>query len=289
MCLVFRARKDGANADVALKLLRGELEHDPRIRDLFVTEADLSMLVDHPNLIHTYDAGEVEGRFYIAMDLMEGGSLADLVSRLGDVGLVFPPDLAVFAAGQVLAGLHALHELKSSSGKPLGLVHRDVTTHNVFIDFSGRVILGDLGITHISAYGRTDPGRAAGKIEYLAPEVVAGETPDRRSDIYAVGILLFELLVGERPLIHPTDATDEVILGAILDGRIKKPRKIRPSISKGLEEVILGALERKPSNRPQTARALAQQLEPLRSPVLATPALLGGLLAGAFPDRAKRK
>ncbi|MBI2372579.1 MAG: serine/threonine protein kinase [Deltaproteobacteria bacterium] len=286
MCLVFRARKDGATADVALKLLRSELEQDPRIRDLFVTEADLSLLVDHPNLIRTCDAGEVEGRLYIAMDLVEGASLADLSERLANLGIVFPPDLAIFAVDQLLRGLGALHDAKSPSGKLLGLVHRDVTPHNVFVDFTGRVILGDLGITHISAHGRTEPGRAAGKIDYLAPEVVLGETPELQSDLYAVGIILFELLVGERPLSYPDDASDQLILEAIAQGKLKRPRKLRPSIPKDLEELLLDVLSRLPTQRPASALEVCSRLAPWLSPVLANPRILAGMLAGAFPERA---
>lgn len=284
MCLVFRARHDQAQHDCALKVLREDRRQDEKIRDLFITEADLAMLLDHPNLIRTYDAGEAQGRYYIAMELMQAGTLGDLVRHMADKKLPLPQDFVLYFLSEILEGLHSLHEAEGQSGRTLGLIHRDVTPQNIFLSFDGRVILGDFGVALIQAYGDVDPGLVLGKLGYLAPEMVVMEEVDRRADVFAAGVVLFELLTGTR-LFDGDD--EEAVMGDIAEARVPRPRKVRPSISKGLEGVLLKALSRRPKDRFESAEEMLYALEPYWARPAANPYAIAGLLGALYPTRAQ--
>lgn len=284
MCHVFRARKKGESIDCALKMLKEEHRNDERVLDLFVTEADLSLLLHHPNLVETFDAGEVNGRHYIAMELIEGGNLREIVSQCERIGVELPPDFALYIISEVLEGLEAVHGAVGHSGDPLGLVHRDVTPQNVFVSFDGRVILGDLGIAHIQAYGEAEAGTAIGKLGYLSPEQVSGEPIDRRSDLFSVSVILFELLTHTR--LYDSGAEHE-ILAAIAEARAPKLRKTRPGLSKALEATMSKCLMRKARDRFQTAEEMVLGLEPFWSPMIGNPRSLGALMSGLFREQAR--
>jgi serine/threonine-protein kinase len=285
MCHVFRARHDGGTVDCALKLLREERRSDDQIRDLFVTEADLALLLQHPNLIRTYDAGEVDDRYYIAMELMEGGTLGDVLKALAAMKIPLPPDYALFILSEILEGLHALHTATGHTGRELGLIHRDVTPHNIFLSFDGRVILGDFGVAMIQAYGDVDPGLVLGKLGYLAPEMIAMEEVDHRADVFAAGVVLWELLTGARLFDR---GSDEEVMEDILEGRITRPRRVQPTLSRELEAVVMHALARKPKDRYETAEAMLYALEPLWSKKLGNPAAIASLVAAVFQEKAER-
>ncbi len=275
MCQVFRARREDLADDCALKVLKDDARKDPRICDLFLTEADLSLMLRHPNLVRTYDAGEIGGRAYIAMELLDGGTLDRLARRLADEGGRLPDDLALFVVRELLAGLEALHGAKAPSGRPLGVVHRDVTPHNVFLGRDGRVVLGDYGVVHIEAHGASVGGPAPGKLAYLAPEALGPDGVDQRADVYAVGVLLYELLLGGRPFDAPDDATT---LDLITEARPTRPRRVRPDLPAGLEAVMESALHRRPAARPRSAGAFREELAPYVDPVLGHGRLLGALV-----------
>ena len=283
MCLVFRARHEATDYDCALKVLRPDRRADERVRDLFITEADVSMLLDHPNLIRTYEAGEVDGRHYISMELMQGGTLSELQQQCAQSGLPLPQDFVLYIMSEVLEGLQSLHEAAGRTGRPLGLIHRDVTPHNIFVSFDGRVILGDFGVAMIGAYGETTPGEVLGKLGYLAPEMVVMEDVDHRADLFAAGVVLYELLTGTR-LFDGRDQ-DEV-LEDIAEARVPRPRRVREAISRGLEQVILRTLAKRPRDRYPSADDVLYALEPFWSKQVANPYALAALLRALYPDRA---
>lgn len=285
MCLVFRARRDGESRDCALKLLRQDQRQDPKVLEMFLTEADISMLLRHPNLMKTYDAGDVKGRYYIAMELIEGASLAELQAEARRRDVYFPPDFVMFILSEVLDGLEALHQATSPDGRSLGLVHRDVTPHNIFVGFDGRIILGDFGIAQIGAYGGAEVAGAMGKIGYLPPEALLGEEVDARADVFAVGVNLFELLTGSR--LYDV-GSDEEIMEEIVEGRIPRPRKLNQGITKGLELEIMKALARRPKDRFENAEEMLYALEPHWSPVIGNPRALSALMTSLFRDKARR-
>lgn len=284
MCIVYRARKKGELQDCALKMLREERRSDERVLDLFVTEADLSLLLHHPNLIETYDAGEISGRYFIAMELVEGANLKEIASQCERLGIELPPDFAMFLVSEILEGLEAIHEATGRSGSKLGLVHRDVTPHNVFVSFDGRVILGDLGIAHIQAYGETEMGVAVGKLGYLSPEQAVGEPIDGRSDLFAVAVMLFELLTGRRLY---EGASEQAVLADIAEAKAPRLRKVKPSLARDLETLLTRALQRRAKDRFQTADEMVMALHPFWSPLLGNPKSVGGLMRGIFREEAR--
>ena len=285
MCHVFRARKDGETTDCALKLLKEDQRKDERILDLFVTEADLAMLFDHPNLITTLDAGEHRDRYYIAMELIEGANLKQIHEQCDHLGVRLPPDFALFFVNEILEGIGALHDATAETGRELGLVHRDVTPSNVFISFDGRVVVGDFGIAHIKAYGQTEPGQAVGKLGYLAPEIVTEEGIDRRSDLFAVGIILYELLTHTRLY---SGADEEAVLNAIASADVVRPRKVMPGLAKGVEQCLMKALTRRPKDRFQTAAEMATALRPHWSEVIADTDATSALMNGIYREEARK-
>lgn len=281
MCHVFRARRKGAKKDCALKLLKEDRRRDEEILNLFLTEADVALLVDHPNLIATYDAGEINGRYYIAMELIEGRTLDELVARCEKLRLDIPIDFSLFIVTEILEGLHALHAAVGNTGRPLGLIHRDVTPHNIFVAYDGRVILGDFGVAHIQAYGDIEPGQALGKIGYLCPEVVLAEEIDCRADIFSAGIVLYELLTGTRLF---NKGSDEDLMLAIAEARVPRPRTIDPALSRGLETAAMHALTKRPKDRFESAETMIYELEPFWSKLLGNPIAVSAFMSGVFRD-----
>ena len=284
MCIVFRARKDGDERDCALKVLRDDAARDAKVRDLFATEAEVSQLLDHPNLMRTHEAGQIDGRAFIAMELVEGATLARLVQTLQARQLPLPPDLALFVVTEVLDGLHALHEATLPSGEALGLVHRDVTPDNVFVGFDGRVLLGDFGVTHVQAFGDSSPHHAVGKLGYFAPESLGNERIDRRADVFSAGVMLFELLTGRR-LFEAED--DERTLAQMADARVPPLHRYVPEIDRELAAIVARALAKRPRDRFETAEDLAVELEPHWSKAIANPPALDALVAATFPAEAR--
>lgn len=284
MCYVFRAARADHDHEFALKLLKDTHRNDPRMRQLFTTEVDVALLLDHPNLVKSHDAGEVDGRLYLAMELVEGGSLDALMHALVERRFPMPPDMALFIVTEMLEGLHALHETSGRTGRPLGLVHRDVTPHNIFLSFDGRVMLGDFGVAHIQAYGEAEPEETLGKLGYLAPEIVHGEEIDRRSDLFSVGLVLYELLTGRAAY---DAATEEEGLAQAADARFPRPSKFLPHLDRGLEGVLLRSLARRPRDRFQTAEEMAVELEPYWSKTLANPFLLQSVLTAVRPHESR--
>lgn len=284
MCHVFRARHDEADYDCALKLLKEERRDDAAVRDLFITEADLALLLDHPNLVRTFDAGEVDGRYYISMELIEGGTLSQLLHQLSQRQVELPIDFTLFILTEILEGLQSLHTATGHTGRELGLIHRDVTPQNIFMSFDGRVILGDFGVALIQAYGDTEPGQVLGKLGYLAPEMVVMEEVDHRADLFAAGVVLFELLTGERLY---AGASEEKVMADIADGKVPRPRKLNESIHKGLEAVMLQALARRPRDRFESAEAMVYALEPYWSKKVANPYAVSALLSSIYRDAAR--
>ena len=275
MCQVFRARHQDADADCALKVLRDDVLDDARIRDLFMTEADLSLLLRHRNLVRSDDAGECQGRAYIAMELLDGGTLDDLAERLASEGAPLPDDLVLFVVSEMLRGLDALHDAKGGSGRPLGIVHRDVTPHNVFLGLDGRVVLGDYGVAHIEAHGADLDPDVPGKLAYLAPESLTKGPVDRRADVFSTGVFLYELLLGRRPFQARDDSTT---MDLIVDARTTRPRRIRADLPIELDNLMMSTLAKRPRDRPQTAAALREALEPFFDRQLANERILGALM-----------
>lgn len=241
---------------VVLKELRPGLAQDPELRAMFQQEARVAARMAHPNVVHTYEVGSVEGRPFIAMEFLDGQPLQRICRRVRrDTGAGLPLALYLRVLQDLLAGLHHAHELCDYDGRPLGLVHRDVTPHNVIVTHEGQVKLIDFGIARgFESCADTQVGTFKGKASYCAPEQARGERVDRRADLFAVGVMLWEALTQRR--MWPE--LDEVaIVQRLRAGEV-------PALADGahpeLRAVCRRALAIAPEERPATAAELAEAI-----------------------------
>jgi len=250
----------GFNKLVVVKLIKGDLAEDPEFISMFLEEARLSARLSHPNVVQTNEVGEFHGRYYIAMEYLDGQPYSRVLHRLGrDHGL--PLGMSLRILSDVLSGLHYAHELADFDGSPLSVVHRDVTPHNIFVSYDGQVKVVDFGIAKaMNSSHETRAGMLKGKVGYMAPEQAKGERVDRRADIFSVGVMLWEAAVGRRLW----KGMNEVqILHQLLSGDFPSPRSMRPDISQKLESIIMRSIAPDREQRPRTALDLQAELEDL--------------------------
>jgi eukaryotic-like serine/threonine-protein kinase len=249
---------EGFEKEVVIKRVRSFLSGDEGFVQMFIDEARLASNLNHANVVQIFDFQQHEDSFYLAMEYVRGCSLWDLRKRCREKGIGMRPVLVAHIGAQVAAGLHYAHRAKSREGEPLGLVHRDVTPHNVLLSFDGAVKLTDFGIAK-AANKLTQPGVLKGKFAYMSPEQARGESVDARTDVFALGIVLWEMLTGGRLF----DGDSEMaVLRAVQQSAIVPPARLNPDVPEDLDEVVCIALERDPEARYQSAgeleRALAQ-------------------------------
>lgn len=225
---------------------------------MFVDEARLSARIDHPNVVRVEALKEHKGSYCLLMEFIHGCSLSQLMSVLKKRKTRFSPELAVAIAVRVADGLHAAHELFNPDGTPAGVVHRDVSPANVLISYRGEVKLIDFGIAKATQrLHQTEAAGLKGKIAYMSPEQAFGRDVDRRTDVYALGIMLWEMLAMRR--LFRAD-NDLLLLDMVRDPKILPPRAIVPDLPASLEKVILEALSADRERRPATARDLRYRL-----------------------------
>ena len=277
----------GFNKLVVIKLIKGELAEDPDFISMFLEEARLSARLSHPNVVQTNEVGEFGGRYFIAMEYLEGQPYSRILHRLGrDRGL--PLGMSLRILSDVLAGLQYAHDLADFDGTPLGVVHRDVTPHNVFVTYDGQVKVVDFGIAKaMNSSHETRTGMLKGKVGYMAPEQAKGERVDRRADIFSVGVMLWEAAVGRRLW----KGLNEVqILHQLLSGEIPSPRSMRPDISQPLEAIIMKSLAIDRERRYGSAAELQAALDELMDAgsERATLREVGRLISGTFEEERKK-
>lgn len=263
MAEIYLARVTGVGGfakNVVLKRILPQLAESEQFFRMFLDEARIAATLQHPNVIQVYDAGEVDGQYYIAMEYLDGADLATVRRYLAEHDQKLPLEHITYIAGCVCAGLHYAHEKKDLDGRPLGIVHRDVTPHNIFITRDGGVKLVDFGIAKASnRLSRTTYGTMKGKIAYMAPEQCEGGLVDRRVDIYALGTLLYEAATGKNP--HRSAHAEYAMLKEIVEGTIAPPSTLDPTIPAGFEQVVMKAVAKTPEKRFQSAREMQMALE----------------------------
>ncbi len=246
---------------IVVKRVLPHLAQDQAFIELLLTEARIAATLSHPNIAHIYDVGEVDGEYYIAMEHIHGEDLRSIVKQMKKVGVsAFPLEHALAIVLGCGAGLAYAHEKRDLSGEEMNIVHRDVSPQNILCTFSGDVKLVDFGIAKAgrSTLEDTDGGQLRGKIPYMSPEQARTQPLDARSDIFSLGIILFELCTGKRLFRGKDDAET---LRMISLGEYPKPRSIHPELHPRLEEIILRALEKDRRARYQSARDLQSDLE----------------------------
>jgi eukaryotic-like serine/threonine-protein kinase len=239
-----------------VKQLRSVYARDPEFRAMFMTEARLSARLNHPHVVQVYEVFEQDVTPTILMEYIEGQTL-DAVLTLAEPKL--PLDLHLRILADVLSGLHYSHELNDLKQTPLNVVHRDVSPHNVMVSYEGVVKVLDFGIAKLSGSTvETEAGVIKGKLRYMPPEQIAGEDVDRRADVFAVGVMLWEALTGTKLWKGLSDAT---IMNRVLSGEIPKPENVASPIPAELTEICLRALAPERRDRYRTALELELALE----------------------------
>ncbi len=257
MAEVFLAEKRGAENTVKQLVVKRVLPHhgkSRRFRAMFVAEAQLATRLNHPNIVQVYDFQDIgDGGQLLSMEYVEGTDLGRVASAARQRGARLPPWVAGYIIAEAAKGLHYAHEKKDDEGKPLAIVHRDVSPQNILLSFDGAIKIADFGIASANLF-REEAGVLKGKFGFMSPEQARGEAIDRRSDIYALGACLHEILSGRH--LHGALAGDD-LLEAVRAGNIEPPSTWVRDVPPELEAITMKALARRPEDRFQTARDMA--------------------------------
>ncbi|MBJ6764204.1 protein kinase [Myxococcaceae bacterium JPH2] len=248
---------EGFEKEVVIKRVRAFLASDSEFVQMFIAEARLASRLNHANVVQIFDFDKHEDTYYLAMEYVRGCSLWELRKRCKEQLSPTPPTLVAHIGAEVARALHAAHRLKIN-GEHLHLVHRDVTPHNVLLSFDGAVKLTDFGIAK-AGNRLSQPGVLKGKFAYMSPEQARGEAVDARTDIFALGVVLWEMLTGGRLFEGDSEVA---VLRAVQHSLIPPPARLNPDVPADLDAAVMRALHRDPQARFQTAaeleRALAQ-------------------------------
>jgi len=276
----------GFTRTVAIKRLHPALAREPEFVDMFVDEARLVARIRHPNVAGTLDVVRAPFELLIVMEYLEGESLARVIKAVRRDADVVPVEIALAILCDALRGLEAAHDATSDAGEPLGIVHRDVSPQNLLIGSDGITRVIDFGVA--KAIGRlhtTQDGTVKGKLAYMAPEQVMGKAVDRRADVFAAGVVLWEMLTLERLFAGENEG---VTMYNLLGKSVPRPSELAAHVPKELDDVVLRALARAPEQRFGSAREMAIALE--LASVVATPRRVAEWLASHVGDTlAQRK
>jgi serine/threonine-protein kinase len=274
----------GFSRTVAIKRLHAQYAKDPEFVAMFLDEARLASRIQHPNVVTTLDVVNMPSEVFLVMEYLQGESLSRLIRNARKAGEQVPPGHASAIIAGMLHGLHAAHEAKSERREALNIVHRDVSPQNVLVGVDGAARVLDFGVAKAAMRSQsTRDGQMKGKLSYMSPEQLNGKPVDRRTDLFAAGVVLWEALTGRR-LFDGSDAGE--IFAKLLSAEIPRPSTLVAGISPTLDVVVMKALDRDPDRRYQTAREFAIELESATLP--ATPRAVGEWverMAGADLER----
>ncbi|MBX7101183.1 MAG: TIGR02265 family protein [Myxococcaceae bacterium] len=271
---------------VVVKRLLAHLAEEQEFINMFFDEARIAAVLNHPNIAQIYDLGEVNGEYYIAMEYVHGENLRVVAQQALDVKGGMPLALKCRVVADAAAALEFAHHAVSPSGQSLNLIHRDVSPQNIIVAFSGAVKLIDFGVAKAAGkVTKTATGIIKGKYAYMSPEQAKGEELDSRSDLYGLGIVLYELLTNQRLFKRENDTET---LKAVVYDRVQPPSAVVKGIPKALDPVVMKALERDRRQRYQTAQEFQLALEEflVRQRLPATPVHLSAYVRELFPEEA---
>jgi hypothetical protein len=272
----------GVKKLAVIKRPRMDISEDERLKMMFLDEARLAARLNHPNVVQTYEAGEHERVPFLAMEFLEGQPLNRILKELVQKRLDVPLPMMMRIASDALAGLHYAHELRDYDGKPLKIIHRDVSPQNVFVTYDGHVKLVDFGVAKaVGNASLTDAGAIKGKVAYMAPEQAREEELDRRADVFAMGVVCWELATKRRLFAAETSTA---ILYKVLNEDVPRVSSLEPRADAELDGIIARALERDPARRYQTALEMREALERwiARTGTMVLPDAIGGLVSTMF-------
>ena len=278
----------GFQRTLVIKRMLAHLSQDSAFVKMFIDEAKLSGLLSHPNLVQIFEFGQIDESFFIAMEHVQGETLLTVQTKLAEQGRIAPVGASLEIMRQVCLGLNYAHGLQSATGQPIGIVHRDVSPSNIMLSFHGGVKILDFGIARVTEELRetkTQAGTMKGKVAYMSPEQVRMEQTDNRSDIFAVGIVLHEMLTGRRLFKSANEFT-----GAkkVLEAVVPLPSSLNPEVPASIDTIVMRALERKLESRYQTAGEMAEDLEKAVSEMRASPHEARNLILSLFPKGPSR-
>ncbi|MBP9112069.1 MAG: serine/threonine protein kinase, partial [Polyangiaceae bacterium] len=249
----------GAHKIAVVKKLRSNLSSDAGFRQMFVDEARLATRLNHPNVVHTYEVGEENGDYCIAMEYLEGQPFNRVIRETIRRGKPFDQRMVSRIIVDALAGLQYAHELADYDGTALQIVHRDVSPHNIFVTYAGLVKIVDFGIAKAASNStETEVGILKGKVAYMSPEQAVGGAVDHRSDLFSMGIVLWEALAQKRLFGGETAAAT---LHRLVNERIPPVSLVRTDVDPELEAIVAKSLEKNPAHRFQSAREMREALE----------------------------
>lgn len=286
-----RDAETGSERLIALKIMRPDLATEFEFVNMFLNEVRLCRAVRHPNVIDVYDVGHEQGIMWMAMEWIDGDSLHAVFNEANKRQPI-PLEIAVRIVADAAAGLHAAHGVRAEDGSLLNLVHRDVSPHNILIGVDGRIKLADFGIAKAidNVTEKTRTGHLKGKFGYMSPEQVRGTGVDRRSDVFSLGIVLYELTTGRRLFRGKHELHT---LELILSGEIPLPSTLHEGYPVSLERIVMKALERNPERRHPTAAALEGELREFLStehilvPLAGVARLLSRVMGSTLEQRQK--
>ncbi|MEP6993639.1 MAG: protein kinase, partial [Acidobacteriota bacterium] len=263
MAELYKAKRTGVEGFqkiVAIKKILPHLADDEEFITMFADEAKLAAQLNHPNIIHIYDLGKIQaGGYFIAMEYVDGRDLRAIQRSARELDVPVPVPLAVYIASKVASALDYAHRRRDAESHELNIVHRDVSPQNILISYEGDIKLCDFGIAKAaSKVGQTQSGALKGKLQYMSPEQAWGRAIDRRSDLFSLGVVLHELLTGERLFGGETDIQ---MLEKVRNADVAPPSRLNPEVPRNLDAVVLRALAKDPEERYANASDLLRELD----------------------------
>jgi serine/threonine protein kinase len=262
MAEVFKAMRSGVEGFekvVAVKRILPHLSDNKEFVDMFINEAKMVAGLTHPNIVQIFDLGKIDKTYYIAMEYVHGRDLRSIMKRAKDRGIRIPMDLTVLIVGDICSALEYAHRKKDSRGRPLRIVHRDVSPQNMLLSFEGDVKLTDFGIAKAAARATTtDRGALRGKLLYMSPEQAHGKPMDCRSDVFSLGITFYEMVTDQRPFLA---SSEKSILEMVRECKVASPISINSRVPERLDKIIMRSLARDPDDRYQDASDMYKDLE----------------------------
>jgi serine/threonine protein kinase len=265
MAEIFEARREGAHGftrRVAIKRILPHLRAEPNLVQMFCNEARVQASLSHPNVVEVLDFGEVEGRLFIALEYVDGTTVAGLMKAMFNRRRTVELPVVLYIVNEVLRGLSYLHDARDALDRPLGLVHRDIAPNNVLIGRVGEIKIADFGII-FSRLGarRTAPGELRGKVGYISPEQVRGEAPDARSDLFSLAVMAAEMLTGKA--LFQGESMPEV-LQSLTSGDLSILRTYGVHLPVSVRDVLTRALAMDPAQRYKSAAHFSRDVECLQ-------------------------
>lgn len=257
---VWLARQEGlaGGRPVAVKRMLSHLAYDTRASQMFLDEARIASQLSHPNVVQIFDVGREDETYYLVMEFVFGENCARILERARKRKIPIPTVLAARICAEAAKGLHHAHTRTGPGGRPLGIIHRDVTPPNIMVTDEGEVKVLDFGIAKaVDRVARTEAGNVKGKVEYLAPEQIEGSTIDHRADQFSLGAVLFELCTGKKLFARETLVAT---LAAVSECKVPPPSRVSPSVDPRIDEIVLRATQKRPADRYPSLQEMREAL-----------------------------